>query len=113
MSPLALLRSCSWPGGCAALVVRGRCPAHPHDRSHQRLYDRRWQRARRRFLRQAENYFCGVCAAEGIVTPATIVDHRIPHHGDERLFWDNTNWRALCKSHHDRKTATQDGGFGR
>lgn len=44
---------------------------------------------------------------------ASIVDHIIPHKGDKQLFWDRDNWQPLCKKHHDRKTATEDGGFGR
>ena len=30
-----------------------------------------------------------------------MVDHIKPHKGDETLFWDETNWQALCKPHHD------------
>ena len=40
----------------------------------------------------------------GMLTPATVVDHVIPHRGDQKLFWDEDNWQALCKSCHDRKT---------
>jgi len=29
-----------------------------------------------------------------------------------RLFWDNTNWQSMAKECHDKKTATEDGGFG-
>jgi len=32
--------------------------------------------------------------------PATVVDHRIPHRGDKRLFWDRNNWEPLCASCH-------------
>jgi 5-methylcytosine-specific restriction protein A len=39
---------------------------------------------------------------------ATVVDHIIPHRGDEKLFWDRDNWQALCKSCHDHKTWTED-----
>ncbi|WP_304879789.1 HNH endonuclease [uncultured Parasutterella sp.] len=28
------------------------------------------------------------------------------------MFWDESNWQALCKRCHDRKTAAEDGGFG-
>jgi prophage lambdaSa04, HNH endonuclease family protein len=28
------------------------------------------------------------------------------------LFWDKTNWQAMSKRCHDRKTAREDGGFG-
>jgi 5-methylcytosine-specific restriction endonuclease McrA len=30
-----------------------------------------------------------------------------------RLFWDTGNWQALAKVCHDRKTAREDGAFGR
>lgn len=39
---------------------------------------------------------------------ATVVDHIIPHRGDQKLFWDRSNWQALCKSCHDSKTMTED-----
>jgi 5-methylcytosine-specific restriction endonuclease McrA len=29
------------------------------------------------------------------------VDHIIPHRGDDRLFWDRSNWQALCAHHHN------------
>ncbi len=35
------------------------------------------------------------------VVLATVVDHKIPHKGDETLFWDRKNWQSLCKPHHD------------
>jgi 5-methylcytosine-specific restriction protein A len=30
-----------------------------------------------------------------------------------KLFWDSDNWQGLTKADHDRKTALEDGGFGR
>jgi 5-methylcytosine-specific restriction enzyme A len=77
----------------------------------QRGYGSAWQRARAAFLRQHSQ--CAACARRGRVTAATVVDHREPHKGDPVKFWDTTRWQALCKPCHDRKTATQDGGFGR
>ncbi|MCT9125512.1 HNH endonuclease [Cupriavidus gilardii] len=41
-----------------------------------------------------------------------MVDHIVPHKGDSKLFWSRSNWQALCKPCHDRKAATEDGGFG-
>ncbi|CAH1653514.1 5-methylcytosine-specific restriction protein A [Hyphomicrobiales bacterium] len=79
--------------------------------AHERGYDVRWRRARTHFL--AHHPLCVVCESEGVIAPATVVDHRVPHRGDQALFWDVTNWQPLCKAHHDRKTATEDGGFGR
>lgn len=63
------------------------------------LYDYRWQKARLRFLRV--NPLCVMCAKRGITRLATVVDHVIPHKGDEQLFWDETNWQALCATHHN------------
>jgi 5-methylcytosine-specific restriction protein A len=44
---------------------------------------------------------------------ATEVDHKVPHRGDQDLFWDTSNWQSLCKPCHSAKTAREDGGFGR
>jgi 5-methylcytosine-specific restriction endonuclease McrA len=41
------------------------------------------------------------------------VDHKIPHKGNLELFWNRNNWQVLCGACHARKTATEDGGFGR
>ena len=75
-----------------------------HDRRRgtfqQRGYDARWSKARVAFLRQ--HPLCVMCARAGRPTPATIVDHVVPHRGDPQLFWDERNWQALCKHHHDR-----------
>lgn len=43
--------------------------------------------------------------------PTSVVDHIIPHRGDQDLFWSEWNWQALCKHCHDHKTASTDGGF--
>lgn len=75
-----------------------------------RGYNYRWQQARLVFL---SNYpLCKHCEQDGRVKPATVVDHIIPHKGDKVLFDDRANWQPLCKPCHDKKTATEDGGFG-
>ena len=38
----------------------------------------------------------------------TVVDHIVPHRGDQKLFWDKSNWQPLCKACHDRKTWRED-----
>ena len=48
------------------------------------------------------------CKKQGRYVKATVVDHVIPHRGDQKLFWDRSNWRALCKQCHDRKTRRED-----
>lgn len=116
--PDAPLRPCRWPG-CAALVARGYCALHrppvalerPRLSSAQRGYGARWQQAAQAFLRS--HPLCRQCRAKGKTAAAKVVDHILPHRGDSGLFWDQANWQALCKPCHDRKTATEDGGFGR
>ena len=78
--------------------------------AHQRGYTVRWHRASKAYL--ARNPLCVRCMKKGEYTSATVTDHITPHKGDRALFWDESNWQALCKRCHDRKTATEDGGFG-
>jgi 5-methylcytosine-specific restriction protein A len=53
---------------------------------------------------------CEICTANGHTTPADVVDHIQPHRGDRALFWDETNWQALCKMHHDSDKARLERG---
>ena len=118
---LAAPRICTWPG-CNTLV-RGtsRCERHQaqdqreqdqrRGSAYSRGYDSRWRRARLMYLRR--HPLCRYHEQKGLHVAATVVDHVIPHKGDDGLFWDETNWQALCKTCHDVKTATEDGGFGR
>jgi 5-methylcytosine-specific restriction protein A len=70
-----------------------------------RGYGAKWRRARLAFL--ALHPLCATCQARGRVVPATIVDHVVPHRGDQRLFWDEANWASACKPCHDAKTALE------
>lgn len=116
--PLATLRPCRWPG-CPALVERGYCAQHrppaelaaPRRSAAIRGYGRRWREAARQFLREFP--LCRCCEEHGQPAAATVVDHIVPHCGKAGLFWDRSNWQPLCKRCHDRKTASEDGGFGR
>jgi len=56
---------------------------------------------------------CKDCKKSGRIIAAEVVDHVIPHKGSYELFWDPNNHQAMSKRHHDRKTALEDGGFGR
>ncbi len=76
--------------------------------AHQRGYDARWEKERTKFL--DENPLCADHRKRGLIEAATVVDHIRPHKGDKVLFWDKNNWQPLCKSCHDRKTATEDKG---
>ncbi|MFL9933603.1 HNH endonuclease signature motif containing protein [Paraburkholderia sp. RL18-103-BIB-C] len=59
----------------------------------------RWRRLRAAHLH--EHPCCVMCLAQGYDTTATVVDHRCPHHGNLRLFFDPSNLQSLCKPHHD------------
>ena len=108
---------CRYPGCGVLLDLPGYCVKHAkhveqqRGSSTERGYNHRWRKARETYLRS--NPLCVICDADGVLTPATVVDHITPHRGDQKLFWSRGNWQALCKRHHDRKTAKEDGGFGR
>jgi 5-methylcytosine-specific restriction enzyme A len=84
---------------------------HTRGTAAERGYNYKWQKARLGYLKK--HPLCIHCQLEGIFIPARVVDHIVPHKGDTKLFWDKSNWQPLCKRHHDIKTATEDGGFGR
>lgn len=79
--------------------------------SSSRGYGYKWQQARASYL--SRNPLCCECEKNGRTTLATVVDHVVAHKGNPGLFWDRKNWQPLCKPCHDRKTAREDGGFGR
>jgi 5-methylcytosine-specific restriction protein A len=60
----------------------------------ERGYTHRWDKARATFLNR--HPLCRMCEQAGRVTAATVVDHIIPHRGDQALFWDQSNWQPLC-----------------
>lgn len=75
--------------------------------STQRGYGYEWQKARSRFLR--EHPLCEYCKREGRLTQATVVDHVVPHQGDQSKFWDEANWQALCAPCHSSVKAKEEG----
>lgn len=65
----------------------------------RRLYwTQRWRRLAKAQL--AEHPLCIRCEEVGIVTAASICDHRTPHRGDVGLFWSGP-FDSLCKPCHD------------
>ncbi len=100
-------RPCRHPG-CPKLSDDIYCESHRslyrRESAAKRGYDSKWQVARSKYLRK--NPLCAYCLAQHTLVPATVVDHIIPHRGDQRLFWDESNWQPLCKSCHDRKTGS-------
>jgi 5-methylcytosine-specific restriction protein A len=118
--PMKPAKPCSYPG-CPELTHERYCDRH--EKEFNKKYDKtsrpfkylynssRWQSSRKLFLQK--HPLCEECMKEAFVTPATIVDHIEPHVGNLTLFWDETNWQALCKHHHDTKTAKKDGRWGK
>ena len=74
-----------------------------------RGYDARWRRIRSRHLSQ--HPLCAHCLQNGRTEAAQHVDHIIPlRKGGTHA---KGNLQSLCASCHSRKTAREDGGFGR
>lgn len=120
-----LKRICSWPGcRCLVTLPERYCEKHkPRAEAKQKAcfnrgkrnaselgYNYAWQRARKQFL--LDHPLCQECQRNGRITAANVVDHITPHKGNQELFWDQSNWQALCQSCHSKKTAREDGGFG-
>lgn len=63
-------------------------------------YNYTWQQKRARYL--AAHPFCVHCRENGLFVAATVVDHIVPHQGDQRLFWDEkNNFQSLCRTCHN------------
>lgn len=118
------LRKICVAAGCVDLAIDGAAHCEDHDTArrakvaaardtagksvhamrHAALYAlKAWKHGRLRFLKR--NPLCADCAELGGVVEATEVDHIEPHKGNRRLFFLHSNWQALCKSCHSRKTA--------
>ena len=104
--------------GCGVVIQRGpRCAKHTKPvkmaqhtdkrkgraTANERGYGHKWRKARLSYLKR--HPLCVNCLSCSITTPSNEVDHIIRHSGDDDpLFWDRTNWQALCKSCHSKKT---------
>lgn len=110
MMPRKPKRPCSHLG-CPNLTEDRYCDEHKtmhSDRpsASKRGYGSKWQRISKIYLRR--NPMCVKCMHNGRFNPATVVDHIIPHRNRPELMWDESNFQALCKSCHDKKTWTED-----
>ncbi len=72
---------------------------------------KRWRDARKRVL-QRDGYVCqqtGVALVGKHPAPnSPVCDHKVPHRGDEGLFWDENNMQAVSKEWHDRVKQGQE-----
>ena len=57
-------------------------------------------KARGRYLKA--NPFCKFCVEDrvAVVARATVLDHKVPHRGNIKLFLDPSNFQGLCATHH-------------
>jgi 5-methylcytosine-specific restriction protein A len=78
-----------------------------HDRRRpsaaRRGYNGEWRKASREYLARHPH-----CRMPGCNRLASLVDHIIPHRGNDRLFWDRTNWQPLCTPCHSRVKQRQE-----
>jgi 5-methylcytosine-specific restriction endonuclease McrA len=77
---------------------------------HNKWYDRkRWKR--RAKLQLTLEPLCAGCLRHGVVAPATIADHVVPHRGNEQEFWFG-KLQSLCGScHSGEKAEVERRGF--
>jgi 5-methylcytosine-specific restriction enzyme A len=70
----------------------------------------RWKRVARHQLRRSP--WCKECHERGVLgVPAQVVDHVMPHHGNQISFWFGP-LQSLCKPCHDsRKKFVESRGF--
>ncbi|MBO9589548.1 MAG: HNH endonuclease [Devosia sp.] len=73
----------------------------------------RWARLRQAVL-ERDIYTCqhtGVILTGKAPAPTSaVVHHKVPHQGDEQLFWDINNLEAVSKEWHDRDAQREEKG---
>lgn len=68
----------------------------------------RWRKLRWSILVR-DRFTCQMCGKVEGNTALLVADHKVPHRGSERLFWDPENLQALCKSPcHDKHKQAQE-----
>jgi 5-methylcytosine-specific restriction protein A len=114
------LKVCMRPGCPELIESGGYCYKHKRETTRnynqyardpeiQKLYNSgRWKHERRVFLNTHPLCECEECKLNDRTTAATMVDHKIPHNGDVKLFWDKSNWQAMSLEHHNIKTKADE-----
>lgn len=71
----------------------------PNGRGWRNWYQlERWRKRSRAQLNA--HPMCALCLKRGVVMPATVADHVVEHHGDERAFWTGA-LQSLCTGCHN------------
>ncbi len=75
----------------------------------------KWRRLRERIL-ERDGWVCQQTGTLLVgIYPAPdcpVVDHIVPHRGDEDLFWDESNLQAVSKGWHDREKQRRERAEG-
>lgn len=105
--PTAANHECAQPM-CGGFATRGgSCEQHTQAGARARAYgtlnssNKLFRRLRFAFLMR--HPMCVACKREA----ATVLDHITPHRGISKLFWEQSNWQALCHRCHGLKTARE------
>lgn len=64
-----------------------------------------WKRATEEYLQQ--NQWCIDCAKRNYTGVAEFVVHLEQPKGNQLLFWDMSNWKALCDACHKRSGSSE------
>lgn len=113
--PVRAPRICSCgrvvPSGQRCQCQRAKAKAYDATRgtAAQRGYTGSWRKASAAFLAQPGNERC----ACGCGRVANMVDHIRAPKGDQKLFWDRSNWQPFNLDCNRRKAIATEGGFGR
>jgi 5-methylcytosine-specific restriction protein A len=132
--PSALLKPCTFPGGCPELTPGGPCVRHRREREQRRGsaasrgYDSRWARYSQAWIRKhprcgeradgqlhAEHSKCvqaSIITALGMPRVVMVTDHiRASKQGG--AFWDSANHQTLCRRCNTVKAIELEGGLRR
>ena len=91
---------------------RERSTYRDETQAHRRWYKTaRWQKLRWSVLVR-DLFTCKMCGRLEADTSQLVGDHKTPHRGDERLFWDEGNIQCVCKRCHDSEKQRQERRHG-
>jgi 5-methylcytosine-specific restriction protein A len=117
--PVSCPIACDTPG-CLGYAIHGswHCALHQPVRDNREADKKRYQANPWRGLystkgwtvlkewKKSNNPICEECGRAGV----EVIDHKIDHKGRPELFFERSNLRSLCKTCHDRKTGSTQGG---
>jgi 5-methylcytosine-specific restriction protein A len=74
-------------------------------------HSQRWKALRIEVLRR-DHWTCQqtgvICTGKHPEPNSPVIDHKHPHRGDERLFWDINNLQTVTKAYHDSEKQKQE-----